>query len=62
VGVSSVQQTRIEGADMETEREIIRKVGEMMFGSLANELAEREFDVLLDLWRKYKADMERDAA
>jgi hypothetical protein len=47
---------------MDEEINMMRRVGEMMFGSLANELPEREFDVLLDLWRKYKADIERDAA
>lgn len=46
---------------METEREMLMRVGRMMFGKLANELPEKEFAVLEDLWRQYKERMERAA-
>lgn len=47
---------------MDDEKEMIRKVGEWIFGKLANELSPAEFDVLLDLWRKYRDDMNRERA
>lgn len=47
---------------METEEELIRKVGQQIFGQLALELPPREFEILLSLWIKYKDDMGREQA
>lgn len=46
---------------METEREMLMRVGRMMFGQLANELPEKEFAVLEDLWRQYRMETNRFA-
>lgn len=44
------------------EIEAVRRVGAAIFGKLAMELPPREFEILLDLWIKYKADMQKDMA
>lgn len=49
-----------DGNAMETEEQMIRRVGQHIFGQLALELPPRELEILLSLWVKYRDDMEAD--
>jgi hypothetical protein len=46
----------------ETEEQIIRRVGQHIFGQLALDLPPREFEILLSLWMKYRDDMKGEQA
>lgn len=54
-------QSNGESTAMDDEQEIIRRVGQQIFGQLALELPPREFELLLSLWVKYRDDMEQAA-